>query len=486
MKTTLLPIIRFFALLAIIQLAPPKWVTGEDFNFLLIMVDDLGKEWISCYGSEDVKTPHIDELAAEGMRFTNYYCMPQCTPSRVTLLTGQYPFRHGWVNHWDVPRWGGGCSFDPEKNPSFPKSLREAGWKTVVAGKWQIDDFRQEPKAMQQAGFDHYCMWTGYETGNPKSGKRYQDPYIFCDGKSSSRPGNFGPDVFADYLVDFIDQADNQPFFMYFPMVLTHDPLVATPAEPKANTKLAKHKAMVRYTDELVGRLLDALEKNHLRKKTIVIFTTDNGSSQRITGHINGEAIRGGKSKTSEQGICVPLIASCPGTIPSGVVSQALVDLTDLSTTLCDLAGVPWKNSNRDGHSFQPVLRGAAVDTSREWIMAMGGGNHAKLTTAGVENQYWFRDRVLRNNHYKIYIGSDRKPQKLVHLANDPNEMEDLLASKDPEVNTARRIFRNAVEQMPKQDADPKYSPLSQRPWYLQPTTPSQVWKDGFPGNRLP
>ncbi len=486
MKTAIHPIMRCLALLIIIHLTMPKWAMAEDLNILLIMVDDLGKEWLGCYGADDVRTPHIDELAARGMLFNNYYCMPQCTPSRVTLLTGQYPFRHGWVNHWDVPRWGGGCSFDPDKNPSFPKLMRQAGWKTVAAGKWQIDDFRQEPTAMQQAGFENYCMWTGYETGKPKSAKRYQDPYIFCDGQSTSRPGKFGPDVFTDYLVDFIDQKNNRPFFMYFPMVLTHGPLVATPAEPSANTKLEKHKAMVRYTDQLVGRLMDALERNQLRDKTIVIFTTDNGSSQRITGHLKGKPVRGGKSKTSEAGICVPLIVSCPGTIPEGIQSNALVDITDFAATCCELAGVTSKNHVTDGFSFQSVLRGESVSSQRQWILAMGGGNHAKLTAAGVENQYWFRDRVLRTEDYKVYIGSDRKPEKLFHLGNDPDEQENLLASKDPKINSIRRLFIDAVSQMPKQDADPKYRPLPHRSWYLQPQTSSQVWKTGFPGKRNP
>lgn len=95
--------------------------------------------------------PYIDRLAQSGIRFENAYSMPQCTPSRVTLLTGQYPFRHGWVNHWDVPRWGSGCHFDPEQNPCFPLLLRQAGYASAAAGKWQIDDFRVEPEALGEA-----------------------------------------------------------------------------------------------------------------------------------------------------------------------------------------------------------------------------------------------------------------------------------------------------------------------------------------------
>ena len=101
-------------------------------NILFIMVDDLGPEWISAYGSESIETPNIDRLANEGMLFEKAYSMPQCTPTRVTLLTGQYPYRHGWTNHWDVPRWGAGAHFDPDLNLSFARLFREAGYKTAA------------------------------------------------------------------------------------------------------------------------------------------------------------------------------------------------------------------------------------------------------------------------------------------------------------------------------------------------------------------
>ncbi|HCO83443.1 MAG TPA: N-acetylgalactosamine 6-sulfate sulfatase, partial [Arenibacter sp.] len=129
-------------------------------NILFILVDDLGKEWISSYGAEDIETPNIDALAKSGLKFNNVYSMPQCTPTRVTLLTGQYPFRHGWVNHWDVPRWGGGAHFDETENPTLVNEMKRAGYKTCIAGKWQIDDFRVEPDALEKVGFDEYCMWT--------------------------------------------------------------------------------------------------------------------------------------------------------------------------------------------------------------------------------------------------------------------------------------------------------------------------------------
>ena len=105
-------------------------------NFIFILVDDLGKEWISCYGAENIRTPMIDKLASSGIKFNKTYSMPQCTPTRIALLTGQYPYQNGWIDHFDVPRWGHEARFDPFNNPVFAKELKKVGYKTCIAGKW--------------------------------------------------------------------------------------------------------------------------------------------------------------------------------------------------------------------------------------------------------------------------------------------------------------------------------------------------------------
>jgi len=190
-------------------------------NILFIMVDDLGKEWVGCYGAEDIETPNLDGLAASGMRFENAYSMPQCTPTRVTLLTGRYPWRTGWVNHWDVPRWGVGY-FDWKCHTTYANILKKAGYATAVAGKWQINDFRVTPDALEKHGFDDWCMWTGYEGGNPPSGKRYWDPYVHTRAGSKTYEGQFGPDLYTDFLINFMKRHKDEPMGLYFPMCLTH------------------------------------------------------------------------------------------------------------------------------------------------------------------------------------------------------------------------------------------------------------------------
>lgn len=463
--------------------AAPTPASSQDpqpphYNLVYIMVDDLGKEWISSYGAEDIATPNIDALAKSGMKFDNFYCMPQCTPTRVSLLTGQYPYQHGWVNHWDVPRWGGGCSFDPLRNPSFPAQIRAAGYATAVAGKWQIDDFRVEPKAMESAGFDAYCMWTGYEEGNRPSAKRYQNAYVYENGEATTRKGQFGPDVYANYLVNFIGQHKDEPMLVYFPMTLPHAPWVPTPDEPEVNSKLDRHKAMVRYIDTLVGRLVRAIDENGLRRNTIVVFTTDNGSSAVLQGTRHGAPVMGGKAQTEENGVNVPFIVSCPGRIAEGVESAALVDITDIAPTFCEIAGVESVDERYQGMSFLDVLDGKAKTSKRSWILAMGGGNHAKLTDAGVENEYWFRDRVLRNERFKGYIGTDRQLAKLVDLAS-PDPQADVQDKDDADVRRAKQLFMGAVAEMPEFDADPIYTPLEHRDWYLEPSAKTKAWKKG-------
>ena len=422
-------------------------------NIVFIMVDDLGKEMISCYGSEKVKTPNIDALAAEGMRFTNAYSMPQCVPTRATVMTGQYPFRHGWVNHYDVPRWGKGCHFSPKYNASFAKQVKSAGYATCISGKWQINDFRIQPKILNELGFDEYCIWTGYEKGNPPSDKRYWDPYIHTAQGSRTYKGQFGPDIYNRFILDFIAKHKSEPMMIYYPMNLTHGPLTTTPHNKDNATK----KGMVEYMDHLVGRLVKALDENGVRENTIVIWSTDNGSA---------------KGKTSEKGACEPFVVNCPGMVPRGVVTDALVDFTDMLPTFCELSGAKLpKGHTVDGKSFGSLILGKADDSDRAWIMAMGGGGiQATETDDGwrVFNKHQYRDRAIREKQYKLFIGTDRKPEKLIDLKADPQEKNNIIDSDEAKVKAALARLKKVAAGFPEKDANPKYDPLPLQPWDLK------------------
>ena len=464
-----------FALLALIPsvaAAVSARQPGDRPNILFIMVDDLGKEWVSCYGAEEIETPHLDALAAGGMKFHNAYSMPQCTPTRATLLTGQYPWRNGWCNHWDVPRWGAGCHFDWKCNTTFARQLKKTGYATAAAGKWQINDFRVTPDAMGKHGFDEWCMWTGYETGNPPSGARYWDPYINTNKGSRTYEGRFGCDVFVDFLIDFIERHQDQPMMLYFPMALTHGPLVSTPAEPDASDKMAKHKAMVRYTDAALGRLVAAIDKLKIRNNTIIIWSTDNGTSGGISGRMNGRLVRGGKAKLTENGVCEPYIVNCPGLVPAGVETDALTDFTDLFPTFCELAGAELPEGVAiDGKSIAPVMLGKDKDGPRDWIMALGHGA-ARLDERGVRPKVDYTPRVIRDRRYKAFV-QDGQITKLVDLKTDLEEQHDLSGNEEASAIAARKKFEAVVSTCPEKDARPQYEPTPPRPWDRKPTDDS-------------
>jgi len=453
-------------------------------NIIIILVDDLGKEWLSCYGAEDIETPNIDRLAQSGIKFNHVYGTPQCTPSRVTLLTGQYPFRHGWVNHWDVPRWGGGAHFDESLNSALAVEMKKVGYKTCIAGKWQIDDFRVEPDAMTKCGFDEFCMWTGYESGNPPSGNRYHSPYIFTKDGSKTYENEYGPDVFKNFISEFIMANKDTSMFIYYPMVLTHTPFDNTPND-SASTDLGRFKGMVKYTDMITGDLLHTLEEAGIRNNTLIIWTTDNGTSGKIAGTLNGRKVQGGKAATSEAGICLPFIVSWPSIIDPEMTSNALIDFSDIFPTCLDIAGIAvgreYKIGDQthliDGVSFKQVLVNEK-NSIREWIMGMGGGNNARLTEQGVENQYIFRDRVIRNERFKLYLTTKRKAIGFYDLLENPGEDINLIDSLNTKLRKENfnKLYQ-AVISFPEKDEDPKYESNPTQEWDVSISAKSQVWK---------
>ena len=452
--------------------------TDDRPNILFILLDDLGKEWVSAYGAEDIETPVVDALAAGGIKFNNFYVMPQCTPTRLSLMTGQMPFRHGWVNHWDVPRWGGGAHYDYGVNPTLARNMKRAGYATAVAGKWQVNDFRVQPEAMVEIGFDDYCMWTGGEGNNPPSDERYWDPYIHTKEGSRTYPGEYGDTIFTDFLIDFMREHRDEPMMLYYAMCLPHTPFVTTPSEPDVTGDLNRHKAMVRYTDELTGRLVQALDDLGLRDDTIIIWTCDNGTASSVTGTRNGRSVRGAKAQTIEAGINVPFIVNAPGRVPAGLESNALITIADMSPTFADIAGIELAPQYvYDGVPVTDALLGKSLTSPHEFIMAMGGRNEAKLTDAGVENAYVYRDRVLRTERFKLYVDTNRTLEKFFDLENDPWEEHNIIGSTDPVAVAAKTFLTRQLSRYPGRDSDPIYRPLPERAWDVPVTAESEVWK---------
>ena len=340
-------------------------------NIIFIMVDDLGRDWVSCYGAKH-QTPNIDRLTEQGVRYDTAWCTPICTPTRVTLLTGQYPFRHGWTQHYDVPRWGGdGLSW--EKFTTFARVLRDAGYSTAIGGKWQINDLREQPEAIRHHGFDEHCVWTGAEAGHPETEERFWNGHIMTNGQRSTV--NYGPDTINAFIIDFVKRQKRKPFLVYYPMLLTHGPHTSTPLnhDNPPDTEEAFYAGNVTCMDHLVGKLMRAVDAAGLRKNTLIVFTGDNGSA--LSGVLNKKSYPEGKGRKADWGVHVPFIVRAPFLTDGGRVSRDLIDFTDLYPTFLELANVsPPDSLKLDGKSFVSSLRGSEDPfEKRSWIYSQLG-----------------------------------------------------------------------------------------------------------------
>ena len=203
-------LILFAGALSAGMLANQSAFAKETPNFVLILADDVGQECLSCYGGESYKTPHLDELAQSGIRFQHCYSMPMCHPTRLTLMTGRYPFRYGNV------AWG---SFpESAEAETFARIMADAGYATGVFGKWQLALLRDVPDHAYRLGFQHSDVFGWHE------GPRYYEPMIYRNGKvRDDTLGHYGPDLYVRSLIEFIKRNRDRPFLAYFPMALCHD-----------------------------------------------------------------------------------------------------------------------------------------------------------------------------------------------------------------------------------------------------------------------
>lgn len=352
-------------LLALAVSAPPSSAADnrpkpEHTNVILIMADDVGYECFGCYGSKQYHTPNIDKLAQAGTRFTHCYSQPLCTPSRVKLMTGLSNVRN--YSAFSVLN---------RSQKTIGQYFREAGYRTAVAGKWQLlgaehyaKRFRGQGTWPGDAGFEHLCLWQV-----DRLGERYHGPLLHVDGENRQfDPTEYGPKVAATYLIDFIKEHRDVPFFVYYPMILVHSPFVVTPdsESPDSKDRQRNFEDMVAYMDKLVGRIVKATQEQGIAERTLILFTGDNGTHRSLSSQLNGRTIRGGKGRTTDAGTRVALVARWPGVVPEGRVCDDLVDFSDFLPTVLEAIGLPVP-AGLDGQSFLPQLRGE-TGTPREWI----------------------------------------------------------------------------------------------------------------------
>ncbi len=401
-------------------------------NIILIMADDLGYETLGVNGGSSYSTPNLDQLALEGMRFDHCYATPLCTPSRVQIMTGKYSFRN----------YIGFGLLDPEER-TFGHYMQEAGYATYITGKWQLlGNTRQQKLAgnrvgttPEKAGFDDYCLWQINTLGS-----RYKDPTLSLKrGGVRTYVDKYGPDIFVEEMFSFIEKNKEGPFFIYYPMVLTHDPFVPTPTnsefssfDAKSNTNDPKYFGeMVAYMDQIVGKLVKKVDDMGIRENTLILFVGDNGTDRDVASRFKGSLVQGNKGYTTNAGTHVPLIANWPQRIAPGMVNKNLIDFTDFLPTLMEVAKIKQKKSMvLDGLSFYPQLLGNNSDV-REWVFCHYSPNWGNFKSKS----------YVQNKKWKLYDNGDLFNLEQDELENKPIDISSI--SKD--VNSVVVKFKRVL-----------------------------------------
>ncbi len=353
-------------------------------NIIFILADDLGLGNVGVYGGS-FKTPNIDKLAGEGLRFSHCYSLPVCGPSRCLLLTGRYPFRTGLLDNstWKTVET---CPVNPQRDVMIQTVMKQAGYVTACVGKWG-----QICLGPGEWGFDEYLSYNGWGGGY---WRKQIKQYTVNGRKTELLDDQYLPDIQHRFITDFVTKHQAEPFFLYYPMTHPHEPFLPTPdSSPGADTNRL-YADNIEYMDKLVGQLMAELDRLHLREKTLVIFAGDNGTDRKLAeiSTVNGRRLNGAKLTMDEGGSRVPLIANWPGVVPAGKVRNDLIDFSDFFTTFAELGGAKLPVGVKlDGRSFVPQLRGEN-GTPRDWVFVQMN-NRGSTTKA-----YWY----VRNQGFKL------------------------------------------------------------------------------------
>jgi len=401
-------------------------------NIIILLCDDLGFSDLGCYGHPTMVTPNIDRMAAEGMRFTQYYAGASiCTPSRAALLTGRLPIRSG-LNRVLNPKSTGGIS---DREVTIAQALKASGYATACIGKWHLGHL--SPYRPTRHGFDRYYGLLYSNDMTPLA--------LYRDDKAIEDPVQQATltERYTDEAIRFIRESRGKPFFLYLPYTMPHVPLSVTPRFA-GKSRRGLYGDVVYAIDWSVGQILATLRAEGIADNTLVFFTSDNGPwlSQKENAGSAG-LLRSGKGTTWEGGWREPLIAWWPGTIKQGGDSQAIASAMDLLPTAIELADVPLPSGRAiDGVSLVPVLRGQKQKPGR------------------VLFYYWLQDlTAVRKGAWKLHIktmdefGKNtqlHRPPLLFQVENDPGEHFDV-AARHPDVvkDLLREIERHKAELKP-------------------------------------
>ena len=397
-------------------------------NILLILVDDLGYGDLSSYGARDLKSPHLDALAARGMRWTRFYAnCPVCSPTRAALLSGRYPDLvgvPGVIRTHARNNWG---FLDP-KATLLAEPLARAGYHTAMIGKWHLG--LASPNTPTERGFDLFQGYLGDMMDDYYNHRRHGINYMRHNDREIDPEGH-ATDLFSQWAVDYLHARTGapKPFFLYLAYNAPHTPIQppddwvakVREREPGITEQRAKLVALIEHMDHGIGRVLEALRATDQEKDTLVLFTSDNGG--QLSAGAQCGPWRGGKQDMYEGGLRVPFCAAWPGHIPVGSESSALGITMDLFPTLCEVARATTPE-NLDGVSLlQPLLGRQDQSPARDlfWVRREGGRRYRGQDYHAVQRDSW---KLVQNHPFE--------PYQLYHLATDPKETTDL-AGKEPQ-----------------------------------------------------
>jgi arylsulfatase A len=374
-------------------------------NIIFILADDLGFAEIGCYGSDRYKTPNIDKLASQGLRFTHGYSTPLCGPSRACLLTGRYAFRTGATNQ-------DACSeVFTKAEKAIPFYIKPAGYVSTMIGKWG-----QLPDDPSDFSFDEYLRFFGSGVYWTEPGKKQN--YRVNGTDLVLKENEYMPDLMHQKMVDFLTKNKNNQFFAYYSLSHVHGEIVKTPDSKPTTTDYYDDNIV--YMDKLVGSLRKELDRLKLSDNTILIFFSDNGTAG---GHadaatIGGRRLSGQKGSMLEGGSLEPLIVYWPGVTPKGKVCEDLISSTDFLPTFADIAGAALpKDVVLDGQSFKDQIQGKK-------------GNPRTSLFVQLANNYWVRSLGWKLNQAGELFDMSKAPFEEIAVPADSKNVTALEARK--------------------------------------------------------
>jgi len=411
-------------------------------NLLVILADDLGAGDLGWCGAPDLRTPHLDALAAAGMRFGRFHAnAPVCSPTRAALLTGRYPDLvgvPGVIRTHPEDSWG--CL--APRATLLPRLLKDAGYHTGCVGKWHLG--LEGPDRPEARGFDTFRGFLGDMMDDYTTHRRHGLNYLRRDGREVDPEGH-ATDLFTAWGIEYLEERkhDARPFFLYLAYNAPHAPIQPPTAwlervrrrEPGLDDRRARLVALIEHLDDGIGRVLGALRANGQAGETLVIFTSDNGGQLDLGARCG--PVRGGKGDLYEGGLRVPMCAAWPGRIAPGAQSDRVALTMDLHPTLCAAAGVA-PGPEVDGVSLLPTLLGRGdpepADRDLFWMRREGGP------------RYHGRDYfAARRGDWKLMQNGPFEPYRLYHLGDDPLEAHDRSAGEPAVVAELSRALRGHI-----------------------------------------